>query len=72
MGGCSRRVTSSLVRLIKGEERREASDHPQDVLPQNWGGAEPNCTVNCMVLKATDSDRRSSSPLLRSISWASI
>ncbi|GFV41163.1 hypothetical protein TNCV_1102261 [Trichonephila clavipes] len=23
------------------EERREASDHPHSVLPQNWGGIEP-------------------------------
>ncbi|GFY33896.1 hypothetical protein TNCV_4596041 [Trichonephila clavipes] len=31
---------------------------PQSVLPLNWGGTEPNCTVTCMVLKATDNDRR--------------
>ncbi|GFV45424.1 uncharacterized protein TNCV_858621 [Trichonephila clavipes] len=34
----SRRATSPLVRLVKGEERLEASDHPQGVLPHNWGG----------------------------------
>ncbi|GFS68517.1 uncharacterized protein TNCV_4584431 [Trichonephila clavipes] len=28
------------------------------VLPQNWGGNEPNRTVTCMVLKATANDRR--------------
>ncbi|GFX29754.1 uncharacterized protein TNCV_2750881 [Trichonephila clavipes] len=26
----------SLVRLMKGEERCEAPDHPQGVLPRNW------------------------------------
>ncbi|GFV60232.1 uncharacterized protein TNCV_3553921 [Trichonephila clavipes] len=36
----------------------EASDHPQSVLPLNWGGTEANRTVTCMVLKATDNDRR--------------
>ncbi|GFW22483.1 uncharacterized protein TNCV_2170171 [Trichonephila clavipes] len=44
--------------LVEGEERWEASDHPQSVLPQNWGGIEPNRTVTCMVLKATPNDRR--------------
>ncbi|GFW99804.1 uncharacterized protein TNCV_3420331 [Trichonephila clavipes] len=46
----SRRVASPLVRLVEGEERWEASDHPQSVLPLNWGGIEPNRTVTCMVL----------------------
>ncbi|GFV36744.1 uncharacterized protein TNCV_2649881 [Trichonephila clavipes] len=40
----SRRATSPLVRLVEGEEKREASDHPQIVLPQNWGGTESNRT----------------------------
>ncbi|GFW55086.1 uncharacterized protein TNCV_2787011 [Trichonephila clavipes] len=31
-----RRVASPLVRLEEGEERWEASDHLQGVLPQNW------------------------------------
>ncbi|GFX59424.1 uncharacterized protein TNCV_4793601 [Trichonephila clavipes] len=26
--------------------------------PSKWGGTELNCTVSCMVLKATDNDRR--------------
>ncbi|GFV27074.1 uncharacterized protein TNCV_4853111 [Trichonephila clavipes] len=39
-------------------ERREASDHPQSVLPPNWGEIEPNHTVTCIVLKATTNDRR--------------
>ncbi|GFW49502.1 uncharacterized protein TNCV_2842831 [Trichonephila clavipes] len=42
----------------KGEERWEASEHPQSVLPLNWGGIEPNRTVTCMVLKTTANDRR--------------
>ncbi|GFW23221.1 uncharacterized protein TNCV_3803211 [Trichonephila clavipes] len=54
----SRGAASPLVRLVKGEERWEASDHPQSVLPLNWGGIEPNRTVTCMVLKATANDRR--------------
>ncbi|GFW56792.1 uncharacterized protein TNCV_160221 [Trichonephila clavipes] len=28
------------------------------VLPQNWGGNEPNLTVTCLVLKATANDKR--------------
>ncbi|GFT47072.1 uncharacterized protein TNCV_3747301 [Trichonephila clavipes] len=53
-----RRPASSLVRLVEGEERWEASDHPQSVLPLNWGGTKPNRTVTCMVLEATANDRR--------------
>ncbi|GFV32385.1 uncharacterized protein TNCV_1676711 [Trichonephila clavipes] len=47
-----------LVRLVEGEERWEASDHPQIVLPLNWGGTEPNRTDTCMMLKATAYNRR--------------
>ncbi|GFX72175.1 uncharacterized protein TNCV_1954511 [Trichonephila clavipes] len=54
----SRRVTSPLVRLVEGEERWEAFDHPQSVLPLNWGGIEPNRSVTCTVLEATANDRR--------------
>ncbi|GFX20051.1 uncharacterized protein TNCV_1436111 [Trichonephila clavipes] len=54
----SRRAASSLMRLVEGEERWEASDYPEDVLPLKWGGTEPNCTAACMVLKATANDRR--------------
>ncbi|GFU44280.1 RNase H domain-containing protein [Trichonephila clavipes] len=39
-------------------ERWEAFDHPQSVLPLNWGGTKPNNPVTCMVLKATANDRR--------------
>ncbi|GFW00049.1 uncharacterized protein TNCV_3568391 [Trichonephila clavipes] len=52
----SRQAASPLVRLVEGEERWKAPDHPQGVLPQNWGGNEQNRT--CMVLKTTDNDRR--------------
>ncbi|GFW77710.1 transposable element Tc1 transposase [Trichonephila clavipes] len=54
----SRRAASPLVRLVKGEERWEAFDHPKSVLPLIWGGTEPNHTDTCMVLKATANDRR--------------
>ncbi|GFS78490.1 uncharacterized protein TNCV_3147461 [Trichonephila clavipes] len=54
----SRRAASPLVWWVEGEERWEASDHPQNVLPLNWGAAEPNHTVTCMVLKTTANDRR--------------
>ncbi|GFU67801.1 uncharacterized protein TNCV_4684221 [Trichonephila clavipes] len=53
----SRPAESPLVRLVEGKEGWEGSD-PSGVLPQNWGGNEPNRTVTCMVLKATDNDRR--------------
>ncbi|GFT29660.1 transposable element Tcb2 transposase [Trichonephila clavipes] len=53
-------AASPLVRLVEEQQRWEAPDHPQSVLPQNWGGNEPNCAVavTCMVLKATANDRR--------------
>ncbi|GFV68891.1 uncharacterized protein TNCV_1985551 [Trichonephila clavipes] len=34
----SRRTASPLVRLVEGDDRWEASDRPQSVLPLNWGG----------------------------------
>ncbi|GFV66578.1 cullin-4A [Trichonephila clavipes] len=52
----SRRAASPLVRL-EGEERWEAPN-PQRVFPLNWGETELNCSVTCMVLKATANDRR--------------
>ncbi|GFU32155.1 uncharacterized protein TNCV_3833811 [Trichonephila clavipes] len=54
----SRRAASPLVRLVEGEEKREAPDHPQGVLPLNWGETELYRSVTCMMLKATDNDRR--------------
>ncbi|GFU40111.1 uncharacterized protein TNCV_3767761 [Trichonephila clavipes] len=53
----SRRAASPLVRLVEGEEKWEASNQPQSVLPLNWGGIEPNRTVACMMPKATANDR---------------
>ncbi|GFT57211.1 hypothetical protein TNCV_1692191 [Trichonephila clavipes] len=52
-----RRAASSLVRLVAGEERWVAPDHPQDVLPQNWGGTEQNRAVTCLVLKTNVNER---------------
>ncbi|GFU52184.1 uncharacterized protein TNCV_4186341 [Trichonephila clavipes] len=52
------RAENPLVRLLKVEERWEVPDHPQDVLPLNWGENELNRFVTCMVLKATSNDRR--------------
>ncbi|GFU14229.1 hypothetical protein TNCV_3579061 [Trichonephila clavipes] len=52
------RAASPLVRLMEGEARWEAPDHPQGVFPQNWDGNEPNQTVTSMMLKAKANDRR--------------
>ncbi|GFX68423.1 uncharacterized protein TNCV_3998551 [Trichonephila clavipes] len=59
----SHQATSTLVRLVEGEERWKAPVHLQGVLPQNWDGIEPNCTVTCMVLKAMANDRHICRPL---------
>ncbi|GFX20623.1 uncharacterized protein TNCV_4269551 [Trichonephila clavipes] len=56
--GPGRRASSPLVRLVEGEERWEVPDHLQGVLPQNCCGNEPNRSVTCLVLEATDNDRR--------------
>ncbi|GFV19416.1 uncharacterized protein TNCV_3663491 [Trichonephila clavipes] len=53
----SPRAASPLVRFLEGEERLEATDHLQGVLPQNWDGTKPNCIVTLMGLKATANDR---------------
>ncbi|GFU66487.1 uncharacterized protein TNCV_3807301 [Trichonephila clavipes] len=50
----SRRAASPLVRLVAADERWEAPDPPQDVLPQIWGGIELHRTVTCMVLKVNE------------------
>ncbi|GFW01949.1 uncharacterized protein TNCV_1148291 [Trichonephila clavipes] len=44
----SRRAASPLVRLVEKEDRWEAPDHPQGVLPKNWGGTEQNRTFTYM------------------------
>ncbi|GFX25095.1 uncharacterized protein TNCV_2752701 [Trichonephila clavipes] len=46
-------------RVVGGRGREVGGPWPpRGVLPQNWGGNEPNRTVICMVLKVTDNDRR--------------
>ncbi|GFW04760.1 hypothetical protein TNCV_4879961 [Trichonephila clavipes] len=46
-------------RVVGGKGREVGGpDHPSGVLPQNWGGNQPNRTVTCMALKATANDRR--------------
>ncbi|GFV06572.1 uncharacterized protein TNCV_2948941 [Trichonephila clavipes] len=62
----SRRAACPLVGLVEVEERWEAPDHPQGILPQNWGGTEQTRTVTCMVLKAKSNDRRRNLALSRS------
>ncbi|GFX56352.1 uncharacterized protein TNCV_2242841 [Trichonephila clavipes] len=54
----SRRSSSPLVRLMEGQGRWEAPEHPQSVLLQNWGGIEHRRTVTCMVLKSKANDMR--------------
>ncbi|GFX66297.1 DUF4817 domain-containing protein [Trichonephila clavipes] len=59
--GCTlncRRNGSRLVSLGEEKERWEVPDHPQGVLPQNWGETEQHRTVTSMVLKAKVNDRR--------------
>ncbi|GFV63495.1 hypothetical protein TNCV_4559441 [Trichonephila clavipes] len=53
MGGTlnSCQGTRLFVRLVEREDSYVAPDHPQDVLPKNWGGIEPNSAVT----SATDS-----------------
>ncbi|GFT19560.1 cullin-4A [Trichonephila clavipes] len=53
----SRWAASPLVRFVEGEERWVTPDLPQGVLPQNWDETELNCSVTCMVRKATANDR---------------
>ncbi|GFX62273.1 uncharacterized protein TNCV_3306461 [Trichonephila clavipes] len=52
----SHRAARLLVRLMEGEERWEAPDHPQ-VLSKDLN-TELNPSVTCMVLKDTANDRR--------------
>ncbi|GFW24245.1 uncharacterized protein TNCV_738711 [Trichonephila clavipes] len=44
----SRRAAIPLVRLVEGEERWETLDHPQGVLPLNWGKTELNRSVTSL------------------------
>ncbi|GFX11097.1 uncharacterized protein TNCV_4503121 [Trichonephila clavipes] len=52
----SRRVESPFVMLVEREERWEAPDQPQGVIPLNWGETELNRSVTCMVLITTAND----------------
>ncbi|GFX73461.1 uncharacterized protein TNCV_3402721 [Trichonephila clavipes] len=61
----SLRVTRPHVRLVGGEEKWVALDHPQSILPQNWIGTKENSIVICLLLKATVNDNRTISPLTR-------
>ncbi|GFU78566.1 uncharacterized protein TNCV_2301781 [Trichonephila clavipes] len=61
----SRRAASPLVRLMEGEERWKAPDHPQGALSQNRGGTEQNRTVTRMMLKAKANDKRKNLALRR-------
>ncbi|GFW30111.1 hypothetical protein TNCV_1054221 [Trichonephila clavipes] len=51
-------ATKPLLRLVEGEEKWEAPDHPQGVVPLNRGGTEQNRSVTRMMLKAKANDRR--------------
>ncbi|GFU24159.1 uncharacterized protein TNCV_2007451 [Trichonephila clavipes] len=51
-------VEPPLEKLVEGEEKWEAPDHFQVVLPQYWDETELNHSVTCMVLTATVNDRR--------------
>ncbi|GFW80059.1 uncharacterized protein TNCV_4911571 [Trichonephila clavipes] len=57
-GVLNSRLAARPLSLVEGEERWKASNHPQDILSQNWGEPELNRSVTCMVLKATANDRR--------------
>ncbi|GFT45084.1 hypothetical protein TNCV_2861081 [Trichonephila clavipes] len=59
----SRQAASSLVRLAEGEERPEAPEPPRVFSLKIGGGAKLKRIVTCIVLKATDNDRCTSSPL---------
>ncbi|GFV88953.1 hypothetical protein TNCV_442181 [Trichonephila clavipes] len=58
-----RRASRPLMRLVEGEDRREAFEQSQGVL-QNWGGNNSNRTVNCMVLRGKANDRRTILPFI--------
>ncbi|GFX13162.1 uncharacterized protein TNCV_2989261 [Trichonephila clavipes] len=47
----SRRAASPLAKLVEEEERSEALDKTQGVLPQNWDGTKKNRILTCKVLE---------------------
>ncbi|GFT37795.1 hypothetical protein TNCV_4128681 [Trichonephila clavipes] len=59
------RPANPLVMLVEGEEKWEVPDPSPGCSPSKlrWNQAK-NCTVTCMVPKATANDSRTSSPLL--------
>ncbi|GFX94176.1 hypothetical protein TNCV_4292211 [Trichonephila clavipes] len=59
----SRRAASSPVRLVEWEERWEASDHPQSVLPLNWGGTKPKSYCHLYGAQSYGQRHASLSPL---------
>ncbi|GFV09488.1 hypothetical protein TNCV_3158861 [Trichonephila clavipes] len=61
----SRRALSRLVGLVERRKGVEGAELFQGVLPQNWGGKEPNRTVICVVLKASANDRHTSGVHMR-------
>ncbi|GFT04225.1 hypothetical protein TNCV_1928231 [Trichonephila clavipes] len=50
-------------RLVGRRERELGGHYPLSNLVQNGSGTEQNSTFNYTMLKATDNDRRTSSPL---------
>ncbi|GFW82928.1 hypothetical protein TNCV_2209801 [Trichonephila clavipes] len=63
----SRRVQILSWGWWKGKRDGRPPEPLQDVLPRNWDGTEHNRTAICMVLRATDNDRNTFSPLPRGI-----
>ncbi|GFT11971.1 hypothetical protein TNCV_725761 [Trichonephila clavipes] len=59
----SRRAASPLVRLVVGEERWVAFDHPQGVLSQNWGETELKSFCHLYGDQSYGSRQASLSPL---------
>ncbi|GFW81081.1 uncharacterized protein TNCV_4804491 [Trichonephila clavipes] len=53
-----RQAKGPFARLVDRKEKWWAPDHIQGVLSQHWDESEPNRTVTCTVLKATDNNRR--------------
>ncbi|GFU42805.1 hypothetical protein TNCV_3139901 [Trichonephila clavipes] len=53
--GCGDKNLISWLLWSLGEEW-DGDAITKSVLPQNWGRNEPNCTVACVVLKATAND----------------
>ncbi|GFX58989.1 hypothetical protein TNCV_3814231 [Trichonephila clavipes] len=60
----NRRAASPLVMQVEGQRGRKSRTTPQGVLSQNWGVGwnRAKHSAICMVLKATDNDRRTPSP----------